>query len=109
MATQATTRAAPAIEYAPRLPQSVRADVERVVDWLADRSVARHLAISRIRVARWRSAEVPQNREVVVDVWVDGREDDALDLWTEAGDFLTTLPGAAAGQTGAPLSIDIHW
>jgi hypothetical protein len=67
------------------------------------------LEVREVRVSRWRSQEVPQNRETVVDVWVRGEEAAALRLWTAAGDYLGELPTAARQLAGPPLSVDVHW
>jgi hypothetical protein len=92
-----------------RLPVPVRRDVERLVKWLAARSAEAGLTIRAIRVSRWQSPETPQNRETVVEVWVEGPDDAAVRLWEDAGSFVAELPSASHEHSRVPLSIGMHW
>jgi hypothetical protein len=107
MAASPLTVQLPRLEFDVRLASEVRRDVQRLVDWLSERAAERGLTIERVRVSRWRSAEVPQNRETVVEAWMGGDRHLLTELWLEAGKFAGELP--AAGNTRAPLTIDIHW
>lgn len=92
-----------------RLPPELRADLNRLAEWLRAFAQDLGLQVREIRVSRWRSQEVPQNRETVVDVWVRGDEAAALRLWTAAGDYLGKLPTASSSLAKAPLTVDVHW
>ena len=109
MAAETRAFSPPTVEFKSRLPRQVRLDVERLLAWLRSEASTRGIDVSRVRVSRWRSAEVPQNRETVVDVWIEASETDALALWTRAGDFLDDLPSASGEHNSAPLAVDVHW
>jgi hypothetical protein len=111
MAAQTQVLSEPVVEFEPRLPSRVRAEVEPLLTWLYRETADRNIALSRVRVSRWRSAEVPQNRETVVDVWVDAPQPDAIALLMRAGKFLESLPasGTTGPRSGAPIAVDVHW
>jgi hypothetical protein len=97
------------VESTVRLTDSLRADLDVLADWLFARAPEFGLTIDRVHVSGWRSLEVPQNRETIVDVWVNGEADAALRLWSAAGAKLGEIPSASGTHARAPLAVDVHW